>query len=102
VTPQAQSGLYTSASLDDRTHELIVKAINVSSTARAGELDLNGVSASGAAKVTTLESADTNAENSFDQPKNVAPKYSTQEVKSGKILVKLNPYSVTVYRVPMY
>ena len=34
VTPQAQDGLYTSASLDERTHELIVKAINVSSAAR--------------------------------------------------------------------
>lgn len=101
VTPQAQGGLYTSASLDDRTHELIVKAINVSSTPRATEIDLNGVHTSGAAKVTTLESADLNAENSFDHPKNVAPKYSTLEVKSGKIPVQLNPYSITIYRVPV-
>ena len=56
----------------------------------------------GTAKVTTLESADLNSENSLDQPKNVAPKYSAVEVKSGKIPVKLNPYSVTVYRVPVH
>ena len=67
VTPQAQDGLYTSASLDDRTHELIVKAINVASTARAVEIDLNGARVSGTAKVTTLGSADQNAENSFEQ-----------------------------------
>jgi alpha-N-arabinofuranosidase len=101
VTPQAQGGLYASASLDDHTHELIVKAINATSSARAVEIDLNGVRPSGTAKVTTLESVDTNAENSFDQPKNVAPKYSTLEMKSGKIPVKLNPYSITVYRLPM-
>jgi alpha-N-arabinofuranosidase len=101
VTPQAQDGLYTSASIDDRAHELIVKAINVSSTARAVEIDLNGVRVAGRAKVTTLGSADQNAENTFDLPKNVAPKYSTLEVKSGKIPVQLDAYSVTVYRVPV-
>jgi alpha-N-arabinofuranosidase len=102
VTPQAQDGLYTSASLDERSHELIVKAINVSSTSRAVEINVSGANASGAAKVTILESADLNAENSFDKPKNVAPKDSTVEVKSGKIPAELAPYSVTVYRVPVH
>jgi alpha-N-arabinofuranosidase len=102
VTPQAEGGLYTSASVDDRTHELIVKAINVTSSARVTEINLSGVSVSGTARVTTLESADLNAENSLDQPKNVAPKYSAVDVKAGKIPVKLNPYSVTVYRVPVH
>jgi alpha-N-arabinofuranosidase len=100
-TPEAQGGLYSSASLDERTHELIVKAINVSATAKAVEIDLNGARASGTAKVTTLESADLNAENSFDHPTNVSPKYSTLEVKAGKIAVQLDPYSVTIYRMPV-
>src|SRR5438309_7600005 len=82
VTPQAQDGLYTSAAMDDRTHELIVTAVNVSPNARETEIDLNGVSAGGTAKVTTLESSDLQAENGFDRPTNVAPKYSTLEVKS--------------------
>jgi alpha-N-arabinofuranosidase len=101
VTPQAQDGLYTSASLDERTHELIVKAINVSGSAKPVEIDLNGINPSGAAKVTTLEGADLKSENSFDQPKNVSPKYSTLETKSGKLPVQLDPYSLTVYRVPV-
>jgi alpha-L-arabinofuranosidase len=79
-----------------------VKAINVSSTSRAVEINVSGANASGAAKVTILESADLNAENSFDKPKNVAPKDSTVEVKSGKIPAELAPYSVTVYRVPVH
>jgi len=101
VTPQAQAGLYTSASLDERTHELIVKAINVNGNPERVDIDLNGVAPLGAAKVTTLESADLKAENSLDQPRNVAPKQSTLEPKSGKIPVQLSPYSVTVYRFPV-
>ncbi len=100
ASPQAQDGLYTAASLDERSHELIVKAINVSSTARSVEIDLKSAAA-GTAKVITLESADLKAENSFDQPKNLAPKSSTIDVKSGKITTQLNPYSMTVYRIPV-
>jgi alpha-N-arabinofuranosidase len=100
VTPHAEDGLYTSASLDERTHELIVKAINYSATAKPAEINLNGLHSSSTAKVTTL-SADLDAENSFDHPTAVAPQTSTEEVKSGKVSVQLLPYSVTVYRIPM-
>lgn len=100
VTPQAQGGLYTSAALDEGTHELIVKAINATPSTRAAEIHLNGGKAFGQAKVTTLGSADLKAENSFDRPRNVAPEYSTFEVKSGVIPISLSPSSVTVYRIP--
>jgi alpha-N-arabinofuranosidase len=101
VAPQAQDGLYTSAALDERTHELIVKAVNVSATPRAAEINLNGVDASGTVKVTTLASADLGAENSLDRPMALAPEYSTMEVKSGKIPVQLGANSLTVFRVPV-
>src|SRR5215469_7659925 len=101
ITPQAQESLYTSALLDERRHELIVKAINVSGRAKPVSIDINGAILSGTAKVTTLESADLKAENSFDQPKNLSPKYSTLEAQSGKIAVQLDPYSLTVYRFPV-
>jgi alpha-L-arabinofuranosidase len=101
ITPQADGGLYTSASLDDRTHELIVKAINASASTRPAEIRLNGVNPSGMAKVTTLASADLNAENNFDHPKLVSPKSSTLQVTSGTFAVQLDPYSVTVYRIPV-
>jgi len=99
VTPQADSGLYTSASLDERSGELIVKAINYTSTTRPAQIRLSGIHSSGMAKVTTL-SADLNAENSFDHPTAVAPESSTLEVRSGIIAVQLRPYSATVYRIP--
>jgi alpha-N-arabinofuranosidase len=102
ASPQAQEGLYTSASLDDRTHEFIVKTVNASPNAREAEIDLEGVNASGTAKVTTLAANDLQAENSFDHPTNVAPKVSTLEAKTGKIPVRLESYSVTVYRIPVH
>jgi len=101
VTPQATNGLYTSGSLDERGHELIVKAINTTGAALPVEIRLDGQGVSGTAKVVTLESADLNGENSFDHPKAISPQASTAEVKSGTISVQLQPYSVNVYRIPM-
>jgi alpha-N-arabinofuranosidase len=102
ITPAVHDGLYTSASLDERSHELIVKVVNVTANARTAEIDLHGVNLSGKAEVTTLESADLNAENSFDHPKNVAPTNSTLEIKSTNIATQAGPYSVTVYRIPVH
>ena len=101
ATPHAEGGFYTSATLDDRTHELIVKAINYSASARPAEIRLAGVNGSPTAKVITLKSADLNAENSLDHPTAIAPASSTAEAKSGKLSVELPPYSLNVYRIPM-
>jgi alpha-N-arabinofuranosidase len=101
VTPQAEGELYTSATLDERTHELILKVINHSAGDRAAEIRLDGASPGGTAKVTTLQSGDLNAENSFEQPRRVAPQSSTLAVSSSTIQVHLAPYSLTVYRIPL-
>ena len=101
VTPLTKDGLYTSAVLDERTHELIVKAINTTAQEQAAEIRVQGVSASGTVKVTTLGSADLAAENSFEHPTAVAPVASTVEMDSGKIAGRLGAYSVTVFRVPV-
>jgi alpha-N-arabinofuranosidase len=101
ITPLVDGDLYTSATLDERTHELIVKAINHSANAQSATLKLNGAHASGAAKVVTLASADLAAENTFDQPKNVSPLDSTLDVGSGDINVELKPWSLTVWRIPV-
>jgi alpha-N-arabinofuranosidase len=100
VTPQAEDGLYTSATLDERSHELILKVINDAGSDRAAEIRMNGARAAGTAKVVTLESDDLNAENSFEQPQRVAPRASTV-VGSSTIQVHLAAYSLTVYRIPL-
>ena len=99
VTPEAVDGLYTSATLDEGAHELILKVVNYSPNARAAEIRLNGINASGTVKVMTLASADLNAENSFEHPTNVSPEASTLQVTTGSIPAQLAAYSVTVYRI---
>jgi len=99
VTPRVEAGLYTSAVLNEPSHEWIVKAVNSGGAARPVEIDFEGAQAGGTAKVTKLASADLAAENSFENPTRLAPEYSTAEVKAGVLEVSLQPYSVTVYRV---
>lgn len=101
-TPHAESGLYTVASLDDRTHELILTAVNVSNDTRPAQLQLNGVTPAGSAKVTTLGTPDLSAENSFDHPDSVAPVASTLDITSASVPVQLSPNSVTVFRIPIH
>jgi alpha-N-arabinofuranosidase len=101
VTPQAEAGLYTSATIDERSNELIVKAINNTASSLPAEIRLTGPARSATAKVTTLQSSDLNSENSFEHPEAIAPQPSTVEVRSGRLTVQMQPYSVNVYRVPM-
>jgi len=101
VTPQAESGLFTSATLDERSHELIVKAINNTPVTRPATLQLNGLIPTGTIRVTTLASADLNAENSFDHPTAVSPQPSTLDAKSSTIPIQLRPWSVAIYRIPV-
>ena len=100
VTPTENRGLYTSATLDERSHELIVKVVNASAASRPAEIRLNGMHTSGEVKVTTLANSDLSAENSFDQPTAVSPESSTLSMNSGALAVQLRPYSLNVYRIP--
>jgi len=101
VSLQAGSGLYSVASLDERTHELVVTAVNATAQALAANIKLDGITPAGMAQVTTLQSANLKAENSFDQPTAVAPVTSTIDVKAADISVQLPAQSVTVYRIPL-
>jgi alpha-N-arabinofuranosidase len=99
--PRAEGGLYTSAVVNERTHELIVKAINNSATSRSAEIVVGGANASGEVTVTTLGSGDLNVENSFEHPKAVAPEMTKADVRNGVLKVELGAYSVNIYRIAM-
>ncbi len=82
-----------------KKNELIVKVINDTASIRKSEVRLGTAHYAGAARVTTLQSDDLNAENTFDHPKAVSPHASTAEVRSGMISADLGAYSVNVYRI---
>jgi alpha-L-arabinofuranosidase len=100
VTPTSDDNLYTSASIDERTHELIVKVINNTAAERSTEIRV-GSHLSGTAKVILLSSPDLDAQNSFDHPKAVAPETAKTSLHDGTLSVGLRPYSLTVYRIPL-
>jgi alpha-N-arabinofuranosidase len=100
-TPHNEAGLYTVASIDDRSQNLILTVVNVSADPRTTKIQLNGITPSGTAKVTTLGASDLAGENSLDHPTAVAPESSTLAVNSTTIPVQLRPNSVTVFRIPI-
>jgi alpha-N-arabinofuranosidase len=100
INPQAEKDLFSSASIDERRNELIVKVINNTALARPAEIR-TGTNRSTNVAVTILHSDDLNAENTFDHPAMVAPESSTLKISEGKLSTQLRPYSVNVYRIPM-
>jgi alpha-N-arabinofuranosidase len=101
ITPLVADNFYTSATLDERSHELIVKLINNSPETRSATLKLTGAHAMGTVKVVTLASSDLNEENSFEHPKALSPVNSTMQLSSDDLSLELRPYSFTVYRIPV-
>ena len=96
----AQNGLYASASLDRRTNEVIIKAVNVANAARPVQIALEGVSGVKEGQLIVLASADLKAENNLDHPTQVAPAESKITGDHSTVRVDLKPYSVTVLRLP--
>jgi alpha-L-arabinofuranosidase len=96
----AQNGLYTSASLDNRTNEVIIKTVNVTNTVRRVQIALEGVSGIKEGQSTILTSADLKAENNLDHPMQVAPAGSKITAGHSTVQTNLKPYSVTVLRLP--
>ncbi len=95
-----QGELYTSASLDERTGEVIVKVVNTASAAKEVRVSLAGANNVGkTGKAFVLESTDLRAENSLDNPTRVAPVERQVSISSGEFAYTLTPQSLTVLRI---
>jgi alpha-L-arabinofuranosidase len=96
----ARRGLYASASLDGRTNEIVVKVVNSEAVTKPVRLAVEGAATRGDARMTVLASADSQAENSLDQPTRVAPVESRVTLGAADLHLELQPQSVTVVRLP--
>lgn len=95
-----QNEIYTSASLDERTGEVILKVVNTGSIAREVRINLAGAGNVGkSGKAFVLASADLKAENSLDNPTKVAPLERQLTVAAAEFDYTLTPQSLTVIRV---
>jgi alpha-L-arabinofuranosidase len=96
-----QDELYTSASLDERTGEVILKVINTASVSRVVNVTLGGAKMTAkTGKAFVLESADLKAENSLVNPTKIAPVERPLPLASAEFTYTLSPQSFTVLRIP--
>ena len=97
-----QAELYTSASVDERSGEVIVKVVNTASVAKEVRINLAGANKIGkAGKAFVLQSADLKAENSLDNPTRIAPVEKPLAVSANEFSYTLLPQSLTVLRVAL-
>ena len=92
-------GLYASASLDERSGEVVVKAVNATAKTRPVRIALQGAPAASEKARAFVLTADPKAENDLDHPTRVAPVESSVAAGSSPFDVTLPPSSVTVLRL---
>ncbi len=94
-----QGELYASASLDERTGEVIVKVVNTAPAPKEVHISLAGAKTIGkVGKAFVLDNADLKAENSLDNPTRIAPVERQVTISSGEFAYTLSPQSFTVLR----
>src|ERR1041384_6933911 len=97
-----QQELYSSASLDDATGEIIVKVVNTGSATKDVRIALAGGKAAGrTGRAFVFQSDDLKAENSLDQPTKVSPLEQPLPVSTSEFSYKFLPHSFTVLRIPI-
>jgi alpha-N-arabinofuranosidase len=97
----AKHELYSSASLDEGTGEVIVKVVNTSSATKEVRITLAGAGGVKNGTVFVLQSDDLKAENSLDQPTNVSPVEKQLPVSTSELNYKFLPHSFSVLRIPI-
>ncbi|HXB07668.1 MAG TPA: alpha-L-arabinofuranosidase C-terminal domain-containing protein [Puia sp.] len=94
-----QDSCWASAVLDQTTHDLIIKIVNVSKNRPRIRIDLADARCRGTATVTTLR-GELNEQNEMDREV-VQPVVSSLIVKGRDIPIIIEQYSLTVLRVPL-
>jgi alpha-N-arabinofuranosidase len=99
---EKRKGLHASATLDEKTGEVIVKVVNATDRMLETTIALQGVTKIGeSAKVIVLASASLADENSLAEPTKIYPKESSVKISGAKLTHAFQPYSLTVLRVPV-
>lgn len=100
-TVTGQNGAFSSAVLDSKTHELVIKIINTNKTAQQTSFLVNGTKGLKATgKLTTLQNNNLDAVNSLTTIA-VSPKKQSIAVANNSIKLSLKPYSFNVIRVKL-
>ena len=91
-------GIYSSATIDDTTGELIVKVVNNGDAATTARLNLKNF-APGEAKVVRLAANDGMEENTLDAPTTIHPIEQQLSPEDGSVLLDVPAYSLNIVRI---
>jgi alpha-L-arabinofuranosidase len=96
----AATNLFASAVQDNQSKDVILKVVNAGSQETPASIDLTGIpSGAQKAQATILAGENMADENSFDQPRKVAPVTASIGEVGAKFDYTFKPYSVTVLRI---
>jgi alpha-L-arabinofuranosidase len=94
--------LSTSATLDDKSGDIIVKVVNSSEKPIEAEINLKGArKLRGTGQAIVLTSSSGKDENTLDEPTKVAPKTETLQISGDKFARSFHGNSFTVLRIPV-
>jgi alpha-L-arabinofuranosidase len=91
-------GIFSSATIDDASGELIVKVANTSDAATTARLNLKNFKPT-VARVVRLAANDGMEENTLDAPTVIHPVEQLLSPDNGSILLDVPPYSLNIVRM---
>ena len=91
-------GIFSSATIDDASGELIVKVTNTSDAATTARLNLKNFKPA-SARVVRLAANDGMEENTLDTPTAIHPVEQLLSPENGSILLDVPPYSLNIVRI---
>lgn len=91
--------LYASATIDNKTNEVIIKVVNASDKTKSSNILLEGATKLANEGSLTEMKGDLQAVNSFEDPNKVSPVAKPVSLNGNKLNVSLAPYSFSVVRV---
>jgi alpha-N-arabinofuranosidase len=98
--PKRAPGVFAGGGRDERTGDIIVKAVNPAATAVAATIRITGAEElQPLARVTTLSGSGPADENTLDEPGRVVPVGSVFNGVAPEFRYTLKPYSLTVLRL---
>jgi alpha-L-arabinofuranosidase len=98
-TLTGQRGLYASASIDQKTNELIIKLVNTTTTSENAVLNIRGAKKIGLkGTVTRMQSDNIHISNSFREPAAIAPSVNEIGLKGKAVNIEVPGLSFTVLR----
>jgi len=97
-----KKALSLSSTLDEKSSDVILKAVNVTNKVIEAAINLQGVKKAGPnATVTLLSSEKLTDENSLVEPKKIYPKKTIEKINKAQFSYAFQPYSLTVLRIPV-